>query len=151
MPVTPFHFGPGVFLKSLFQKKFSLIIFILVQIFIDVETAWNIFRGNERLHTLFHTYLGSCIIIIVISIVGYWGQNLLKNKVILNFKTILLSAVIGAWSHVFLDSMMHIDVLPLYPLTVSNFMLQKISLLTLHLGCLLSGVIGIIIWLLRSR
>jgi len=25
---------------------------------IDCETAWNIYRGHERLHTLFHSYLG---------------------------------------------------------------------------------------------
>lgn len=57
MPFTPFHFGPGAFAKSVAPRWFSFRAFVLSQIVIDCETAWNIYCGHERLHTFFHSYL----------------------------------------------------------------------------------------------
>jgi hypothetical protein len=39
VPVTPFHFGPGILSKGLFPARFSAASFVLAQILIDVERA----------------------------------------------------------------------------------------------------------------
>lgn len=156
MPFTPYHFGPGLLIKSVFRKKFSLGIFILTQILIDFEVIWNLLKRNDRLHTFFHSYIGSCVVIIIAVIFAYFSRYLLKKSIYLkslfskfissDSKPFFFSAIIGAWSHVFLDSLMHADMTPLYPFSASNFFLNQISLLSLHLGCVLSGGIGAVIW-----
>lgn len=149
MPVTPFHFGPGILLKSIFRRNFNLTTFVLVQICIDFEVIWNLFFNNdERLHTFFHTYLGSSTTILIIFIGMYFIYHILKKN--FPIKVILISAAIGAWSHVFLDSIMHADLIPFYPFSLNNSMLFQISLLSLHLGCILSAILGGMIYFLSK-
>jgi membrane-bound metal-dependent hydrolase YbcI (DUF457 family) len=57
-----------------------------------------------------------------------------------------VTALIGTWSHVFLDSLMHRDIQPLRPFTNENAMLGFIDLGLLHLICLACGVVGFLIW-----
>src|SRR3989338_227424 len=146
MPFTPFHFGPGIFIKSIFTKKFSLTVFIITQIVIDTEVLWNLFFGDERLHTFFHAYLGSSVAIFIVFFMAKLAQTLKLFSC--KSSAIIFSAAIGAWSHVFLDSLMHSDITPWYPWTSQNFMLNQISLSSLHMGCLIAGGIGIAIWFL---
>ncbi len=156
MPFTPYHFGPGLLIKAVFRRKFSLGIFILAQILIDFEVIWNLLKGNDRLHTFFHSYIGSCVVIIIVVIFAYfishfldkyiYLKNLFSKFIPLDSKPFFFSAIIGAWSHVFLDSLMHADMTPLYPFFANNFLLNRISLLSLHLGCVFSGGIGAVIW-----
>ena len=61
MPLTPFHFGLGCLLKGVLPSSFSLAAFIVSQVFIDMETLWNILSEHDRVHTFFHTYLGVLI------------------------------------------------------------------------------------------
>ncbi len=68
MPFTPFHFGPGLFVKSLVPRKFNLTVFIVTQILIDSEVMWNLLQDKDRLHTFFHTYLGASTVILIILI-----------------------------------------------------------------------------------
>jgi hypothetical protein len=164
MPITPFHFGPGILIKSVCRKRFSLTVFILVQIIIDSEVAWNAFLGHDRLHTFFHSYLGSSAVIgIVLAFILFlrffvkkkfiqekWLRNSYMTSAQVSFGTAFISAAIGAWSHVFLDSIMHMDMIPWYPIGSQNFMLHKISLFSLHLGCVLSALVGMGIWITRS-
>ena len=49
------------------------------------------------------------------------GQAKIPNKLI------LFSSLVGAWSHVFFDSLMHWDIKPFWPLTNANPMLGLIS------------------------
>ena len=146
MPLTPFHFGPGIFIKSIFTKKFSLTVFIAMQILTDCEVLWNLFFGDERLHTFFHTYLGSSVTIFIIFLIAKFAHVLRIFSC--KSSAIIFSAAIGSWSHVFLDSLMHSDITPWYPWTSQNFMLNQISLSSLHMGCLIAGGIGIAIWFL---
>lgn len=164
MPITPFHFGPGVFLKGMSPKYFDLRVFFVSQIVMDTETAWNIVKGNERLHTTFHTYLGSLgVVAITLALLftyrklmmKFWPNGFRKtdlNASILRSSFIIpfSSALIGAWSHVFLDSIMHADMRPFNPLSDVNPMLESLSLQTLHLGCLISGAVGGIVWALTA-
>jgi membrane-bound metal-dependent hydrolase YbcI (DUF457 family) len=55
----------------------------------------------------------------------------------------IAGAFVGAWSHVFLDSIMHGDIEPLWPVSSGNALQLVVSIETLHLGCVLSGILGL--------
>ena len=54
----------------------------------------------------------------------------------------LTGAFIGSYSHVWLDSLMHLDVMPWAPLDRFNRNYDRISPGAIHGLCFLSGVIG---------
>ena len=58
-------------------------------------------------------------------------------------------ALLGAWSHVALDSLMHPDMEPLWPFAAGNALLTVMSLDALHLLCIGSGVAGLIVLIAR--
>jgi membrane-bound metal-dependent hydrolase YbcI (DUF457 family) len=64
-------------------------------------------------------------------------------------------AFVGTYSHVFFDSIMHSDMQPLAPLIEANSLLHVITVDALHLACMLSGLLGILLmyvmFLVRGR
>ena len=163
MPVTPFHFGPGFLIKSLLFKRFSFRIFVLSNVIIDLEPLYFILTNQYPLHRFFHTYLGATIIAVACIVVGrtvcYQLTNLwnviFKSLPIDNVKiatpALVSSAFVGTYSHVFLDSMMHRNLLPFSPWNNSNGLLYIVSYEQLHLFCLLAGLVGIAIYLLTKN
>jgi hypothetical protein len=157
MPFTPFHFGPGILVKSVAPRRFSFLVFIAIQVLIDFETLWNLMRGNPRLHTFFHSYLGALLISVLIFVFRHKLVALAKR---INFfrrtlvgslapDVLVFSVVVGAFSHVLLDSLMHADLFPFAPFSLGNNFQGQISLIGLHLGCIISGAIGGIIIVFR--
>ena len=53
-----------------------------------------------------------------------------------------LSALIGTYSHVFIDSIMHGDLQPWFPFNTSNALLGLVSVSALHKICLYCGIAG---------
>lgn len=47
MPITPFHFGPGLLGKGLLPAKLSVTAFVAAQIVIDCESAYYLFVARE--------------------------------------------------------------------------------------------------------
>lgn len=158
MPLTPFHFGPGTLAKAIAPKKFSLRAFILVQIVIDIETAWNIFFGGDRLHTYLHTYVGSLLAIAIsVSLIFLFNlkHHLLRKlrcysafSKFTYFST-LTGLVFGAWSHVYIDSIMHADMLPYWPMSELHPQLAAIPTFELHVFCVASLGVAFAIFLSR--
>jgi hypothetical protein len=161
LPLTPFHFGPGAVIRSVAPKWFSLRAFILIQIIIDMETAINIVRGTPRLHTFFHTYFGSTFAALV-SLIAILSYNQLAvrrpalqsgNSAVwdpISLTRAVCAVLLGAWSHVLLDSIMHADMTPLSPISDSNALLRVVSLSALHLFCLTSfAVAGVFLGIRR--
>jgi hypothetical protein len=160
MPLTPFHVGPGILFKSILWRYFSLFVFIWSQILIDSETALNILADHERLHTFFHTFIGSLVIVGILAFITkplfkvtmwFWSPSYFTKNLVDQFplSITIVSALIGVWSHVFLDSIMHQDITPFSPFSNANPFLGMVSLTQLHLGCIFSGLLGIIFWALR--
>jgi membrane-bound metal-dependent hydrolase YbcI (DUF457 family) len=148
MPFTPFHFGPGLLLKTSVPQRFSFVAFVVSQVLIDIETGVNLVRDYRPVHGVLHTYLGSLLIVPITCFVLFGWHSLLKRQRI-RVSLMVFSSLIGVWSHVSLDSLMHRDITPWIPFTSSNPMLGKISYAALHLGCFAAGVIGILIWQAR--
>lgn len=163
MPFTPFHFGPGALAKSVAPRWFSLRAFLLTQVIIDCETAWNIYRGHERLHTFFHSYFGvslamllTGLLLFVYNVFVHLFPNMRLIRELENwgelfqFRSSVVAILFGGWSHVVLDSLMHADMYPFAPFSDANKMLELVSLEVLHLACLLSFVAAALVWGIRA-
>ncbi len=171
MPFTPFHMGPGLAVKAVSGRHFSLIVFGFSQVAIDIEPLVRIIRGDVVLHGFTHTYLGATLIAFVSVVVGrpvcqfflnYWTAdsyspflNWLRGPKLISWPAAIAGAFVGTYSHVFLDSIMHSDLQPLAPLSEANALLHIISVGGLHLLCVLSGLLGafllVAVYLLRRR
>ncbi|MEO9944743.1 metal-dependent hydrolase [Paraglaciecola sp.] len=151
MPFTPIHMGPGILIKSLLRGSFSLMVFGWTQIVMDIQPLIVLLSGEGHLHGFSHTYIGATIIAILAGISGKYlsefGLMVLRiskyeNPISIAWRVVFLSAFIGSFSHVLLDSIMHLDVEPFYPFTLENAFLGVISVPVLHKVCLYSGLIG---------
>ena len=61
-----------------------------------------------------------------------------------------VGAFVGTYSHILFDSIMHVDVLPVYPFRDVNDLVGIISVEKLNALCLALGVIGVLIILAVS-
>ncbi|GAA0817557.1 hypothetical protein GCM10009111_18940 [Colwellia asteriadis] len=157
MPFTPFHMGTGILIKALLQGSFSLMVFGWSQIVMDIQPLWVLLHGHGHLHGFSHTFIGAILLAIVAGLTGKYlsefGLKLLgiskaAQPIKISWLVALISAFLGCFSHVILDSIMHSDVQPFYPLTLYNPMLNFISVSSLHKLCLYSGLIGAAIFYL---
>jgi hypothetical protein len=161
MPFTPFHFGPGFLIKTFFTRHFNFLAFVLSQVFIDFETAYNILNNQPRLHTYLHTFIGSLFVIPVALLIlkfchwyvmKFWPSAIFERIFVekVSLKVTMLSLFIGVWSHVLLDSIMHADARPFWPISKTNPFLDFIEVGPLHFLCLVSAAIGLV-WFNRSE
>ena len=159
MPITPFHFGPGVALHAVAPRQVSFLAFAAANVFIDCESLYNLVRGNYPVHTFFHTCLGATLMAGVVVLLFVVARRLADRLALpdlfrwksLSIAAVIVGAMLGAWSHVLLDSIMHADIRPLAPFSNANAFLHLVSLDMLHLACLVLGVLGLLVVLLRSR
>ena len=160
MPFTPLHLGPGLLAKGILGQRFSVMIFGGTQVLMDIEPLWGMVNGWDRLHGPTHTLLGATAIAMVATMIGppishavlNWFDPQKRLGVHhITKRVALLSALLGAWSHVALDAIMHWDVQPLAPFSVSNPLQQVISTPALHWWCVGTGVVGITLMIWRYK
>jgi hypothetical protein len=150
MPFTPLHMGPGIFLKSILQGSFSLMVFGWAQIVMDIQPLVVILTGEGHLHGFTHTFSGATILAIFAALSGKYlsqfGLWVLKLRPTIHHNiawwVVFPSAFIGCYSHLLLDALMHSDLLPFYPLVNSNMFHGHVSIEALHLFCIYSGLFG---------
>lgn len=151
MPFTPFHMGTGIFIKALLQGSFSLMVFGWSQIIMDLQPLFVLINGHGHLHGFSHTYLGGSILAVVSALSGKYLSELSliiidisprSHPIKISWFIAFISAFVGCFSHVLLDSIMHADVQPFYPFNLQNDFLGLISISDLHKFCLYSGLIG---------
>ena len=160
MPFTPFHFGPGLAVKAAAPRYFSFSVFVFSQVLIDIEPLYYLLNEEAPVHRFFHTYLGATVIAAVSYLIGRplcgfclalfrrtfgWRLSDLREAIRLISPTAALSAaLIGCYSHVALDSILHGDMHPLAPFSDANPLFHMISVAELHLYCIVAGVVGLI-------
>ena len=159
MPFTPFHLGPGVIVKAVLGRHFSLVVYGVAQVAMDLEPLVRLLRGERFVHGLSHTLAGATVIGVASLLVGrpicqyllnFWTpgpaspfQFRLRGPPRLTWTAAAAGAFIGTYSHIALDAIMHVEMRPWWPLGERNALLDLVSMETLHLGCLAAGVIGL--------
>ena len=162
MPITPFHLLAATPLKAIAPCKFSWTVFALVNVLIDLEPITYFLITLNPAHRFFHTIIGATLIALLGATygrkfcevaIGIWNDEI-KSQWLTSDDSISKvaawsSALIGAWSHLLLDSFMHDDIRPLSPFSESNVLLGILPIATLHTVCVVSGVIGLLamVWL----
>ena len=143
--------GPGMLIKSLLHGSFSLMIFGWSQILMDLQPLFAMITNEDKLHGFSHTFFGASLIAIIavltgkhlsefcLRITGYSNSN---KPIKIFWFVAFLSAFIGTYSHVVLDAIMHSDVEPYYPFSMTNNFLSILPVQLLHEFCIFSGVIG---------
>ena len=140
--------GPGLIVKTCMQGAFSLMVFGWSQILIDIQPLVVLLSGKGELHGLSHTYLGATIIGVISALSGKYlgeiGLRILRmgNYNPISWRVAFVSAFIGVYSHVFIDSILHSDMRPLAPFSQRNVFLGLMGSDTLYILCALGAVIG---------
>jgi len=111
-------------------------------------------------HGFFHSYVGSSILAVLVAVIVYLLRNVL-TKIMLkfqvsqksSFKKILFTSFAGAYSHVFLDSLLYHHMNPLYPLKGNAFvgLIPDIADMAVYGFCSVSFILGIILYLYKIR
>lgn len=159
MPFTPLHMGPGATLKLIGQGHFSLLIFGLAQVLIDLEPLIRMYRDDPIVHGASHTYLGALLVGTLAMLIGKplfqwlirdWNEtrkpgplNKLTCREQISWPAAASGAYIGTMSHVVLDSIMHDDIHPWAPLRQANGLYLLIPIGWLDLLCLVAGVFAL--------
>lgn len=149
MPFTPYHMGPGILLKALLQGSFSLMVFGWTQIVMDIQPLIVLLTGTGHLHGFTHTYIGATLIALISALTGkYASEYALRlfsqtRYLPIGWPVAFVSAFIGSYSHVLLDSLMHTDLEPFAPFGTVNPFLDWVSVKALYQFCIYSGLLGI--------
>lgn len=153
MPFTPFHMGPGIAVKALLQGSFSLMVFGWTQIVMDIQPLVGIIMREQTLHGFTHTYVGATLIAAFSAVTGkYLSQWALAHVfdvapvIEIRWWVAVVSAFIGSYSHVLIDSLMHADMKPLFPFSNGNALLGAVSGEAVHNLCIYSGVVGSVVY-----
>jgi membrane-bound metal-dependent hydrolase YbcI (DUF457 family) len=157
MPFTPFHIGPGLLLKAVLQGGFSLMVFGWTQIVMDLQPLIVLITGEGHLHGFTHTYIGATLIAIVSALSGKhlaeFGLRWIERPQYLpvGWTAAVVSAFIGSYSHVLLDSLMHADLEPFAPFSLVNPFLHLVETETIHKICLYSSLAGAALYFAAAR
>ena len=158
MPITPFHFGPGAVIHALAPRQVSFLAFCAANVLIDVEPLYYMITHHHRLHQFFHTFVGASLVALA-TVILFLGCRALSRRIwlpnpfewqSLNLIPVAVGAIVGTYSHILLDSVMHRDITPFAPFSDVNPLLRIVSLSTLHWICIGSGVLGSLIIVIRS-
>ena len=149
MPFTPFHFGLGLAAKAVAPRCFSLVLFVSLQVVIDLESLYNLVRDRDPVHRFLHTFIGATLLAVVSALIGLPVATRLRPPLgrtpARRFSLLLAMALFATWSHVVLDGIMHRDIRPFRPFTDRNPLRGVIGLGALHGGLILLGLIGLIV------
>lgn len=156
-------------LKAALPRWFSIGVFAVVQVAIDVETATNMALGRYPLHDAWHTVPGSLAVAVVVTVPARFALSALYRRLPVRLSlplplerrlapelrpipwpAAIVGAVVGALSHVALDAVIHSDVRPLAPLTAGNPLFIAGSFVWVHVACAVAGTIGLVAWLVMA-
>lgn len=160
MPITPFHFGPGLLFRGI-SRHVSLSAFVVANCLIDIEPILGFLINGDPAHRFMHTYLGATIAALLTALLTrpyaerwlrYWNTKLspaqakwLGCQETISVTAYWIGAFVGAWSHIWLDAFMHVDVEAWWPFASGNTQQGLIPIDGLHVLCLVAGVIGLLL------
>jgi hypothetical protein len=153
MPFTPFHLGPGLAFEALGGRHFSFMVFGGAQVMMDIEPLLGIVNGWPVLHGWTHTFALALPIGVLAGAIGKpVSEAVLRMAGIahapLTWAASFAGGLVGTFSHVLFDAVMHGDMQPLRPFFDDNPFLGLVPMGTLHAGCVALGLAGaaIVAW-----
>ena len=148
-------------------RYFWLTSFLVANVLIDVEVLFYLRRDDPPLHRHLHSYIGGIAMGIVAGVLMFGAIHIMRRVLPARWRLpdrfagtpkwhlliqSLIAGVIGGVSHVFLDSLLHRDTHPFWPLSDGNTLVGMVDAGTLDIGCAVAGFFGLVFWmLLRSR
>lgn len=163
MPATPFHFGPGLLVKAVAPRQFSMAAYSLSQIAIDIESGYYMLQHADPVHRQAHTFaLGGLIGVacgLIVSKVGTWlarPRDVVPEALAAEYRlpVAVVSGIFGGLLHSVLDGIMHADIRPFRPFTQANPLYGLVSVQMLYLFCIITGLVGaalLLAWQRRPR
>jgi membrane-bound metal-dependent hydrolase YbcI (DUF457 family) len=124
MPLTPFHLGPGLLIGLLLLNWIDFPTFVVASVIVDVEPILVLaFHLAFPLHGFFHSFLGGTLVAFLLAAVMSRARaslspllSFFKLEHKSSFKAILIASLSGIYIHILLDSRMHRDIRPFFPL-----------------------------------
>ena len=157
MPLTPLHLGPALLLAYPLVRRLDVPTLLLASVAVDVR-VWLVILGplDGRVHGPLHTVLGATAFAVALAGVVYalrprlptperWGLAPRRNG-----RRAVAGALVGAYSHVLLDAVVHEDMRPFYPVE-SNPLLGVAAETAVDAICVATGVVGVALWVTRIR
>jgi len=160
VPFTPFHIGPTLLLGLLLFSQLDLAALLIGGVAPDLEGLYSILTDSPGMdhHEFLHSYLGSTLLALILSPAIYLARGL-TGRLAKTFgicqessiRVILASCMLGAWSHVLLDSFLYMDQDPFLPLNGNPFypLMGDPRFILIYAGCSLSFFIGLILLVWR--
>lgn len=135
MPLTPFHWGPGLLIGLVLISYIDFPTFLVASVIVDIEPILVlIFNLEYPLHGFFHSFVGGTIVAILLDVVMSKIRaslspllSFFKLEEKSSFRNILLASLSGIYIHILLDSRMHMDIKPFYPLDFNPFLSGNMS------------------------
>ncbi len=129
MPLTPFHLGPCFLIGLLFPRHVNMAALLLASVAIDIEPIYCVLNDCQ-LHGILHSYVGAAAFsLAVVAVLIYISRGQLRrlsewlgHAQDYSPKSIIAGTLVGTWSHVLLDSFMHFDVTPFWPVLENPFL-----------------------------
>lgn len=142
MPFTPFHFVPSACVSLPLHRYLDVPIFIGANVVVDFEPLIVMKCGLDYpVHGYCHTLPIGGLIGCVLGILAYPCRNLIGSAMSMirlpyspALGKMVLSGMLGVWLHVLFDSVLYIDIRPLYPFNM-NPVLGLLSSQTVYLIC----------------
>lgn len=131
--------------------------FLIASVIVDVEPILALALLNYPLHGFFHSFLGGTLAAFLLAAAMSKLRESLspllsffKLEQKSSFKSITTAALSGIYIHILLDSRMHSDVRPFYPLELNPFLSKSILAgLEIDMLCIWCFIIGAIIYVIR--
>ena len=119
MPFTPYHLGIALLIGVLFYKYIDLISVLVGSVILDVWPFLVVFLHLPYpLHGVSHSFLIAVMWAVVLIVVRLKSPFFKKKSL----KVISLSALIGTFSHVVLDTPLYKDIVPFWPSSRNPFL-----------------------------
>ena len=158
MPFTPYHFGPSGCVALALRKYIDIPVFVLVNVVIDLEPGIVLaFDLNYRSHGYCHTFLFGTVIGLVWALVAYLARDSLKRLMGLfglpyqtSLRKVILSASLGIWFHIVIDSVCWWDIRPFWPSDV-NPLYGLATRSTIRLLCAISFIPAVALYVAAVR
>ena len=131
----------------------SLSTFTLAQVVMDLEPGYKMLRQLPHWHGPSHTLVGAAAlagVTVAVALPVVWLFDRLGGRRGLRFhlplRAALCGALLGTFSHVALDAVMHADVFPFWPLGRANPLRGLLSVPALYDLCFWSAAVGGVAW-----